>query len=442
MLAQAKFPGGISVPFGDRIEDALARTAALMKDPTVPAIFEATFQHTNLLVRVDILQRRPKNRWRLIEVKSSVEAKPHYLYDVAVQHYVLKARGLDISSACLMHLNRDYRFSGKQHDLGMLFTIRDLTSQIRKLEADFPRLLKAQRKVLTQPTAPEIAPGRQCSDPYQCEFFSQCNPEPPEHHISFLPRLSAKKQEALIELGVQLIPDIPEDFPLTELQARMWSAVTTGETWFSNKLVKALSQLKYPLFFMDFESLNPAIPRFAGMWPYSQIPFQWSVHWQLTSQAHLEHSEFLADDEFDPRPKFIQSLCDVLGKRGQILVYNAAFESQRLAELADWLPEYRARIQNIRGRLWDLLPFVREHIYHPAFRGSFSVKSVLPALVPEMTYGGLEVSDGGQAGLAWDQMIRGQVDQTERQRLKAALLAYCRQDTLAMVKILEWLREA
>ena len=221
----------------------------------------------------------------------------------------------------------------------------------------------------------------------------------------------------------------------------MRSAVKTGETWFSNKLVKALSQLKYPVFFMDFESLNPAIPRFSGMWPYSQIPFQWSVHRQLTPQAHLDHFEFLAEDEADPRREFIESLCDVLGTRGQIVVYNAAFESQRLSELADWLPECGARIQNIRGRLWDLLPFVREHVYHPAFRGSFSVKSVLPALVPEMTYETMQVADGGQAGLAWDQMIRGVVDPTERQQLKEALLAYCRQDTLAMVKILQWLRK-
>ena len=193
LLAQGRFPGGVSVAFEDRIEDTLARTAALIEDTSVPAIFEATFQHSNLLVRVDILQRRPRNRWRLIEVKSSVEPKPHYLYDVAIQDYVLRACGLDISSTCLMHLNRDHRFSGQQHDPGTLFTIRDLTSQIRKLDADLPRILRAQRKALAQPTAPDVAAGRHCSDPYQCEFFSQCNPEPPEHHISFLPK--AERQE-------------------------------------------------------------------------------------------------------------------------------------------------------------------------------------------------------------------------------------------------------
>jgi hypothetical protein len=241
---------------------------------------------------------------------------------------------------------------------------------------------------------------------------------------------------------VTIINKIPEDFPLTEHQARMRAVVTTGQTWISDALREELSELKYPLFFMDFESIYPAIPRFAGMWPYSQIPFQWSVHRQSTNSSDLEHFEFLAGDELDPRPKFIESLCAVLGKRGQIVVYNGSFESQRLSELADRSPEYGERIKGIRGRLWDLLPFIRRNVYHPQFRGSFSIKTVLPALVPNMTYEGMDVADGNEAGLTWEQITRGKLEPAERQRLKAGLLAYCRQDTLAMVKILERLRDS
>ncbi len=441
LRAQSRFPGGVLVGFENGIDDAIAVTAALLDDPSVHAVFEATFQHANLLVRVDILQRRPNNRWRLIEVKSSVDVKPHYLYDLAIQNHVLSACGLDIASACLMHLNRAYRYDGVRHDLKTLFTIRNQTRQIGKLEADLPGLLRAQRKALAQPTPPDVLPGPQCTDPYTCEFFSHCNSEPPKHHISFLPRLSVEKYEALIDLGVSLIKEIPEDFPLTEIQARVYTSVTTGKTWISDALQDELAQLKYPLFFMDFESVYPAIPRFSGMGPYAQIPFQWSVHRQITPDAQLEHFEFLADDQSDPRQNFIESLCKVLGRRGHIVVYNASFESQRLRELADRLPEYNERIENIRGRLWDLLPFVRNHVYHPDFRGSFSIKSVLPALVPDMTYEGMDVAHGGEAGLSWEQMIREELDPVEQQRLKAALLAYCRQDTLAMVKILERLRE-
>ena len=214
----------------------------------------------------------------------------------------------------------------------------------------------------------------------------------------------------------------------------------TGETWFSNKLVNALSELRYPLFFMDFESLNPAIPRFSGMWPYSQIPFQWSVHRQLTDRADLEHFEFLADDESDPRPKFIQSLCDVLGKRGQIVVYNAAFESQRLAELAAWLPEYGARIQNIRGPPVGPVA-VRERPRLPSGVSRIVLCEVSSACVGarnDVWGPGSFRRRASRSRLGPDD--RGVVDPTERRRLKDALLAYCRQDTLAMLKILERLR--
>ncbi len=436
LLAQKRFPGGAPVGFENGIEDALAQTAALMEDASVPAIFEATFQHANVLVRVDVLQRRPNGRWRLIEVKSSVEVKPHYLYDAAIQYHVLSACGLDISTVCLMHLNRDYRYDGMRHDLGRLFTIRDQTTQIRKLDAEIPGLLRAQWKCLAQPEAPGVLPDAQCGNPYRCEFYSHCNAELPEHHISFLPRLSGQKLEALKALGVSRIPEIPEDFPLTGLQARIRAAVTSGHMWVSETARRELSGFRYPLCFMDFETVNPAIPRFAGMWPYAQLPFQWSVHRQVAPGARLEHFEFLAGDEGDPRPGFMESLCAAVGRRGQIVVYGAGFESRRLAELAEALPEYQERVRGIRGRMLDLLPFVRRHVYHPGFGGSFSLKQVLPALAPGMSYEGMRIGNGSEAGLAWEQMIRGGLDAGERRRLKAALLDYCAQDTLGMVRIL------
>ncbi|MGA3024810.1 MAG: DUF2779 domain-containing protein [Bryobacteraceae bacterium] len=441
LLAQSRFPGGVLVDSGrDDLDAAMARTTALMADPSVPAIFEATFRHSNVLVRVDILERRRRNRWRLIEVKSSVEAKAHYLYDIAIQHHVLEGCGLDISSACLMHLNRDYVYRGTSHDAHELFIVQDLTRPVQKLDDGLPKLLRAQKRALAQDEPPDVEPGPQCRHPYECEFFSHCNPALPDGHVSFLPRLSEKRKQDLLDLGVGLIEEIPDDFPLTERQVRACAAVRTGRPWTSRTLAKELSRLKCPLYFMDFETLYPAIPRYAGMWPYSHIPFQWSVHRRLERDAVLEHFEFLADDDRDPRREFIELLFQALGKRGQIVVYNAGFESQRLGEMADWLPKHAGKIARIQERLWDLWPFVQRHIYHPRFQGSYSLKNVLPALVPELTYEDMEVADGGQAGLAWDRMIRGGVDSAERQRLRSALLAYCCQDTLAMVKILDRLK--
>jgi len=253
ILARTAFPGGVLIDTDpDHMDDALARTAALMDDPCVPAIFEATFRHKGVLVRVDILQRRPRNRWRLIEVKSAVECKEHYLYDVAIQHYVLSGCGLDISSACLMYLNRDYVYGGKKHDLSKLFIVKNLTRQVAKVGVDLSKLLRVQKRVIAQDDAPDTAPGPQCLQPYQCEFFDHCNPPVPENHISFLPRLSEKKKQELLDHSFTLIPQIPDEFPLTEIQRRVCAAVKTGSPWFDKALKKELTRLRYPVCFMDF----------------------------------------------------------------------------------------------------------------------------------------------------------------------------------------------
>jgi hypothetical protein len=255
-------------------------------------------------------------------------------------------------------------------------------------QIDIPRLLREELAVLAESEAPDVQPGARCGNPYECEYFNRCNTAIPSNHVSFLPNLSRKKRQALFDEGINLIGDIPEDFSLTLIQQRTREAVQTGLTWIGAELQSELAGLKYPLYFMDFESLNPAIPRFAGTRPYSQVPFQWSVHRQLEPGAELQHFEFLARDSQDPRPDFIDSLCGILGQSGHIIAYNTSFESQRVGELGAWFPKYADRIDQIQGRLWDLLPVVRRHVYHPAFNGSFSLKSVLPALIPELTYEG------------------------------------------------------
>ena len=242
-------------------------------------------------------------------------------------------------------------------------------------------------------------------------------------------------------MGIVSIHDIPDDFPLNERQRRACIAVQTAEPWYDTaELGKELESMKYPLYFMDFETVNPCVPRFPGMRPYDQLPFQWSVHVQRAPGAAPEHFEFLATDANDPRGEFINSLCAALDESGSIVVYNAGFESSRLSELAAWLPEFAERIERIQRRLFDLLPVVRNNVYHPAFAGSYSLKAVLPALVPDMSYAGMQVADGQSAGLAWESLIRDGLDQAEHDTIRKALLDYCGQDTLALVKVLEKLK--
>jgi hypothetical protein len=291
------------------------------------------------------------------------------------------------------------------------------------------------------PNAPDLPSGPHCTDPIKCEFFDRCNPPLPDDHIGYIPRIQASAVEELVQMGVESIRDIPDDFPLNERQRRAATSVQTGKPWFSDDLGKELEALKYPLYFMDFETVNPAIPRFSGMRPYDQLPFQWSVHVLRQPGGEPEHYEFLDTGASDPRREFIESLCNVLGESGSILVYSA-FESQRLSELAAWLPEFADRIKQIQARLWDMLPVIRNHVYHPAFVGSYSLKYVLPPLVPNLTYAGMEVANGQDAGLAWESLIRGTVDTVERVRIEKALRAYCGQDTLALVRLVEQLQRS
>lgn len=435
MLARQLFPGGVEVDGSGGLDNAIRTTRELVANPEVPAIFEGTFENSGVLVRVDVLQRR-RDRWRLLEVKSTTSLKEEHLDDVGIQSRVVSRSGLDLASVNLAHVNRDYVFEGGSIDPRKFFKIRNLTRRVQTLQPKLTFQLRAEFTVLNMPNAPDLPPGPHCTHPVTCEFFEQCNRPRPDDHIGYLPRLHASAIEELEEMGIESIREIPDDFQLNERQRRAATCVQTGKPWFSPELAEQLSGLKYPLHFMDFETVNPAIPRFAGMRPYDQLPFQWSVHVLRKPGTELEHYEFLATDTTDPRREFITSLCSALGKSGSIVVYSA-FESQRLSELAAWLPEFAGRIKKIQRRLWDLLPVVRNHAYHPKFAGSYSIKNVLPALVPGMTYEGMEVADGTDAGLARGLLTRGGLDQAERDRVRKALLEYCGQDTLAMVKLLE-----
>jgi hypothetical protein len=442
LLARQLFPGGIEVDRSAGLGLAIRITKELVANPEVPAIFEAVFEHNGVLVKTDLLQRRKENQWRLVEVKSTADLKEHHLEDVAIQSYVLSGSGLKLASVWLAHINREYVLSGTTVDPRQFFLFRNLTRRVQNLQPELALQLRLQFRVLAMPEAPDLPTGPHCTNPVTCEFFNHCNRPKPNDHIGYLPRLHASATDELEELGIESIHDIPDDFELSEFRRRVCTAMQTGQLWFSADLNGEFESLKYPLYFMDFETVNPAIPRLVGMHPYDQIPFQFSVHVQQEPTAPPNHFEFLAMDNDDPRPAFMFSLCEALGERGSIVVYNQQFESQRLWELAGWLPEYTQRIRNIQRRLWDLLPVVRKHIYHPAFGGSFSLKAVLPALVPEMTYEGMEVPNGQAAGLAWQAIIGGDCSEGERQSKRQALLDYCGQDTLALVRLLEALQTA
>lgn len=438
LVAQKAFPGGVTVEAGPReLDKALKATRELVNKAEASAIFEGTFQHEGVLVRTDVLKRSGRFGHRLIEVKSATDVKPHYAYDIAIQRHVLMGADVEVERASLMHLNRDYVFDGKEYDVSQLFVIAEVKPKDAVSESEISDRLKEQFRILNRNKPPDIKPGKQCEDPFLCEFYDHCNPELPADHVSFLPRIQVEKVEELIAQGITSINRIPATFSLSDRQRRAVECVKSGKPFVSPELAGELDGLKYPLCFMDFETVFPALPRFAKMGPYDHIPFQWSVHRQEKPRGPLKHFEFLADNYSDPRIPFVESLCKAVNGAGNFVVYNQSFEYSRLDDLARWLPKYRSDIDAIKAKMWDLLVVVRRNVYHAAFSGSFSLKSVLPAFVPKMTYEDLEVAEGMAAGLAWEQLIRPETPLPEKIRLRTALLEYCKRDTLALVKLLE-----
>ena len=442
-LAQQAFPGGVVLEAGrDRLDEALARTASLVRDPAVPAIFEATFRHDDVLVRVDVLARGSRGGWRLIEVKSTTRVKEHHLADVAVQRHMLAGCGLDVESASVMHLNREYVYPGGAHDARLLFIVADVTPQVDALTLDLPRLLAELRTALAAATPPEVAPGLQCTKPHRCEFYPRCNVPLPLDDIANLPGLNGKRLDALRARGITRIGELPDDVVLNPRQERARLAVAAERMLVAAPLAGELAGLAYPRYFMDFETLGVAIPRYPGMRPYDNIPFQWSVHVIQAPGAEPEHREFLADSDADPRRRFLETLAGAVGESGPIVVYNAGFEGQQLDALGLRFPDLAAAAARIRARLWDLLPVVRQSVYHPDFRGSFSLKSVLPAVIPALAYDDLDIAEGSAAGPIWDQLVRGQPEPAAAGRLESALREYCRRDTLGMVELVRALAVA
>jgi hypothetical protein len=442
LVAQKAFPGGVVVEAGPtELAKAIKTTRDLVSKSEAPAIFEATFEHEGVLVRTDVLKRSGRFGHNLIEVKSSTGMKPHYAYDIAIQRHVLTGADIEINRASLMHLNRTYVFDGKEYDVSKLFVTAELKSKDAVSEREISDRLKEQFRILNRNKPPDIEAGKHCKNPVLCEFYGHCNPELPVGHVSFLPRIQAKKVEKLKAAGITLIKKIPATFPLSEKQRRAVECVKSGKSFINSDLADEIDGLKYPFCFMDFETVFPALPRFAKMRPYDHIPFQWSVHRVEKPGGTLKHFEFLAEDDSDPRLPFLESLCKAVAGAGNIVIYNKTFESSRLDDLARWLPPYKSEVKTIKAKMWDLLVAVHRNVYHAAFAGSFSLKTVLPAFVPEMTYENLEVAHGTAAGLEWARLIDPAAPAAEKVRLRRALLKYCEQDTLALAKLLEVLRK-
>lgn len=431
-LARERYPGGVLVDVEYRdIAGAVERTRELVADSAVPAIYEAAVVHDGALTRVDVLARNGSG-WDLIEVKASGSAKEHFAVDVAVQYWILAGAGIDVRHVGLLLLDREYIYPGGEYDLEALFRFEDLTEFCENVRSDISAQVTSLQGVMAQAEPPEIEIGDQCHNPYECPFWAHCSAglETPEYPLQILPGLRGSRLDGLLKLGIETVPEIPSEYPLTPTQQRVRDATATGQPWISPALRGALEDVTWPLFFLDFEAVGLALPHYRGMRPFDPLPFQFSCHVQAHPDAEVEHIEFLADGDGDPRESLAHSLLQTLGDTGSIIVYSH-YEKTTIRNLAGWLPDLTPSLLALEDRLVDLLGIIRAHYYHPDFMGSYSIKNVLPVLVPGMSYEGMDVADGTEAGRVWLQIFETE-DPKELARMKRALRDYCRMDSLSM----------
>jgi hypothetical protein len=434
-LGHRLFPNGaVAWTEGQTASQAIAATRAFVKDEAIPAIFEAALRSGRLFARVDILERGKRGTWNICEAKASTEVKDEHIDDVAFQLHVANEAGLKVSRVEIVHVNKDYVLKERGLEPKGYFRRVDVTAEAKKRLRDIPGIIKTFLKIVDKDCAPDIEPWMQCHDPYACEFLYRCTANKPKDWIFYLPRLGEKRGELLRARGIESIAKIPEDVGLTEKQAIIRDVYCTGRPYISSNLKSALRPFGPPAYYLDFETMSPAIPLYQGTRPYERLPFQWSLH-KRDKKGDLQHSGFLADGGNDPREAFAESLLEKLASSTEPIIVYSSFERSTLNQLANVQKKHRQAIEGITARLCDLLAVMREHVYYADFGGSYSIKAVGPAIAPNIRYDDLDhVADGGAAASAFERIVSGS-HKSEESNLRQALEEYCRRDTLAMVEI-------
>jgi len=438
VLAQGLFPCGETIEFeGSNFKEKIDRTKRLIEGGST-TIYEATFRFDGILVMVDILHKGPKG-WELYEVKMSSEVKDVHVNDVAVQYYVLSGSGLALEKASLVHIDTSYVRQG-DIDIQSLFHIEDLTEKALNLQTYISEELSRIALMLFE-ECPPIDIGPQCAKPYPCDFKGHCWAHIPENSVFDLRNRGVNKF-LYYKNGTLRFEDI--DLDELNFKQRMQVDAELNSTEILNRdgIKEFLGTLYYPIYFLDFETLyNEPIPPFDGTRPYSKIPFQYSLHILRKEGGDLKHYEYLAEGGRDGREDIARDLVNIIPEDACTIAYNMTFEKGVIAELAKQFPDCSERLLNINENMKDLMvPFRCRDYYKKEMKGSYSIKYVLPALIPELTYEGMAVSNGDAAVMAYKRL--GKIDDpAEARQVKKDLLAYCELDTLAMVKLLEKLED-
>jgi len=439
-VAQQRFPGGIKIERDLSPEKHHAKSIDALK--LGKPLFEAGFVFGQAYALADILVPVKNDLWDLYEVKSSTELTDEHRNDVAFQKYTYENAGIKIRKCFLTYINNQYvRQGGIEPD--KLFISEDVTVTADGLLKNTVEHIKRMLEVIVCDKIPDIKIGPHCNTPYECALKGLCWKFLPAENSVFTLSRGGKKCFKLAALGIYDISSIPVETKLSDNQHIQVECHRSGKPYIDRPAVNDfLKRLKYPLYFLDFETINPAIPLYDNSRPYEQIPFQFSLHVLPNAEAEPTHHAYLAEGTADPRQEVLKKLKGLLGDSGTIVAYNANFEIDRLEDAVEAYPEFKKWFSAIEKRFVDLwTPFRSFAYYHPGQQGSASMKDVLPALAG-ISYEGMEISNGV---LASNEYYRVTFDSTvpekERLRVRSALEKYCALDTKGMIDIVQALRK-
>ena len=439
-LAQEYFKGGVLIEFDSSNFNMMAKKTKELIDGGESIIYEATFIANGIFAMADILVKNG-DEYEIYEVKSSASVKDYHIDDISVQWYCISSV-LPLKKACIMHIDNSYERIG-EIDLSKLFHIEDITDIVIAKQDEVKDKLANLNNMLKL-NEPDIKIGTQCYDPFECSFSEHCFKDVPEISILNLYRFNRSKAYDMYHSGIVTYEDVLKSgMNLTQTQRLQVSAKDNSPYIDKSIIDEFISKVKYPINFLDFETFQDAIPRFDHQRPYAQVAFQYSLH-ILHEDGRLEHFEFLGDGINDPRQALAKDMLKKITKQGSIMAYNMSFEISRIKELAGLLPDIKDELLALNERFIDLLvPFRSLGYYDKNFHGSFSIKSVLPALFPnnkELSYKELDIQNGGDASSEYANLIY-QTDRLEIERVRDNLLKYCHLDTLAMVEIFKKLQD-
>ena len=426
----------VFIPYAGGLQQAKSRTTELLRRDNPVPIFEATLQYNNVLVRVDVLIPEGDS-WRLVEVKASTSVKPEHAFDCAIQAWVFKRSGYALSNVSLAHVDNSFVYQG-DGDYASLLIEEDLDDDVEALLPSVSEWVSDARMAASG-DEPDVAVGKHCFTPYECPFVAHCWPGDTDYPLLKLGG-RARKQflGELVAEGITDVRDIPVD-RLNDTQRHIQEISQSGVPELLDAAGHFVAKLEYPRYYLDFETVAPAVPLWSGTRPYEALPFQWSCHFEQL-EGLMQHAEFLDLSGDAPMRRFAESMIRVLGDAGPILVYSS-YEKRIIGDCIERFPDLDVSLTAIIDRLKDLLPVAQQNDYHPDMHGSWSIKAVLPTIAPDLNYDELDgIQDGTAASEGYLEAIHEDAGSERKAELKEQLLKYCQFDTLALVRITQFFK--